>query len=215
METLSYLALLLGCAFGALLLFRQREPLVQRHKTVAHLYTLSSAFIATYAMLKLVTDASVPSSATLQLFFQNLSYFIALPLIASLLFATSIGRFWERNYWGRWMLFLFALFELTRRAGYGAEYSTWLSLAAVLALFASFAKQGLPSRVSVSGLISSLLIGLSLYFSGQMSALETLIKMDALHIQSFSAFIFSAGLIGLGYATGKFIAQTNQPTSEE
>lgn len=101
--------------------------------------SLSAAFLAASAVASiLLTGSSDQDQQTMLRMLNNLGYYAAIPLIASAMVADAIGQNWSKPAWGRWLLVLLALFELTRRAQYGLEYSQIMAvLVAASMLFAA------------------------------------------------------------------------------
>ncbi|SFG93734.1 hypothetical protein [Neptunomonas qingdaonensis] len=170
MDVIANLALILGCVFYAAQLFRQPKTLTDNNKTVVLLLLLSVVFIIAAAAGQLLINAQNPDSQTLQRLLSNMKDYLALPLISSLLLATSFNKFWSRVGWGRWVLVLIALFELARRAEVGEQYAIILagfSSAALLLAFIRYAQ----ANIRLPGLVGALLASLSIAVYGTLSLL--------------------------------------------
>lgn len=102
--------------------------------------SLAAAFIASSAAANLLLQQPGQDIQTLRRILDNLAYFAALPLIASALLAYAWQQDWSKAGWGRWLLALFALFELCRRSGIGAGYSQILALLCVTITLISLCK---------------------------------------------------------------------------
>ena len=111
--------------------------------------SLSATFLAASAVASiLLTGSSDQDQQTLLRMLNNLGYYAAVPLIASAMVADAIGQNWSKPAWGRWLLVLLALFELTRRAQYGLEYSQIMAvLVAASMLFAAIRFSNMLARL--------------------------------------------------------------------
>lgn len=112
--------------------------------------SLSAAFLASSAVASiLLTGSNDQDQQTLLRILNNLAYYAAVPLIASAMVADAIGQNWSKPAWGRWLLALLALFELTRRAQYGLEYNQIMAvLVATSMLFAATRFSNTLTRLS-------------------------------------------------------------------
>lgn len=101
--------------------------------------SLSGTFIAASALASLtLTGVADQDYQTLLRMLNNLAYYAAIPLIASAMVADALGQNWSKPGWGRWLLFLLALFEVTRRGEVGLEYTQiMIVLVAASLLFAA------------------------------------------------------------------------------
>lgn len=111
--------------------------------------SLSATFLAASAVASmLLTGSQDQDHQTLLRMLNNLAYYAAVPLIASAMVADAIGQNWSKPAWGRWLLVLLALFEVTRRGEAGLEYSQIMSvLVAASMLFAAVKLQSLMARL--------------------------------------------------------------------
>lgn len=119
------------------------------HYTSGFTISLSAAFLAASAMASiLLTGSADQDQQTLLRILNNLGYYAAVPLIASAMVADAIGQNWSKPAWGRWLLVLLALFELTRRAQYGLEYTQIMAvLVAASMLFSAIRFSGTLARL--------------------------------------------------------------------
>ena len=119
------------------------------HYTSGFVISLSSVFIAASAAGNLLLNGTLDQDQqTLLRMLNNLAYYAAIPLIGSALLADAIGQNWQKPTWGRWLLALLALFEVTRRAESGTEYSQIMAvLVAASMLFAALRYSRLPARI--------------------------------------------------------------------
>lgn len=170
---LSYGLLIAGCTLCAALLFRQPERLTDSNRSFALLIALSAGFIAASALGAMVLDAQSTDSQTMLRFLDNLKIYIALPLIASLILAAGFEYFFSRAAWGRWVLALFALFELLRRLGHGEVYTEVLLWSCVAALALGSVK--LVPTVRVPGLLAAALLAASLFATTHTALANTLL----------------------------------------
>ncbi len=200
MNTLSLFLSLAGCAACALLPYRQTSSLSERHKTLAFLLLLSACFIAAGSIAEWGLVAQTTDAETAKRLFSNLKHFIAIPLIGSVLLAASFNRFWTTAIWGRWVLALFALFELMRRTDLGQNYALWLGAAVMSALLISFARNN-AHNIRIPGLAAAILIGIS------TSILDSTSLAPALQNHFASEVILSIGLALVGLASARLIAQ--------
>ncbi len=199
MDVIANIALILSCVFYAAQLFRQPKTLTDNNKTVVLLLLLCVVFIITAAAGQLFINEQRPDSQTLQRLFSNIKDYLAIPLMASLLLATSLNKFWSRAGWGRWALVLIALFELGRRAEIGEQYAMILagfSSAALLLAFIRYSQAG----IRLMGLTGALLTSLSVAVYGTLSLLpeyQNSVLSDSL---------LAVALIVLGLATREVIS---------
>ncbi len=183
------LALLLGGAAVAALLYRQAQSLLQR--SLHYMFALGALSLALAALGRLILTRTGSEQQTLQLMLDNLAYYAGLPMIASVAIAHGWNKQWSRAAWGRWMLGLFALFELVRRSDTGALYSQGLALLTCLALLAGVLK-GYRGRPQLSALAGTLLLALGLLAFGP-APLATGYQNDALYRFALAGFITLCG----------------------
>lgn len=140
--------LLLAALSGAVLLFRRSEQLQEAPRSQLQVSSLSLVFVALAAMGQLLLTPTSQDIATLQRLLDNLALYAGLPLLATAALALAMGWYWSKAGWGRWLLALFALFELCRRMGLGEDYTLWLSAALTAALLVTaWRLQGLLPRL--------------------------------------------------------------------
>lgn len=199
MDVIANVALILGCVFYAAQLFRQPESLTDNNKTLVLLLLLSVIFILAAAAGQLLINQQNPDSQTLQRLLSNMKDYLAIPLIASLLLATSFNKFWSRAGWGRWVLVLIALFELGRRAEVGDQYAVILAGFTAVALLLAFARYS-QVGIRLVGLTGALLASLSVAVYGALSLLPE--YQNAV----FSDALLAISLVALGLATREVIS---------
>lgn len=156
--------LLLTALTGAVLLFRHSERLAEAAQSQLQVSSLSLVFITLAAMGQLLLTPAGPGQdvATLQRLLDNLALYAGLPLLATATLALAMGWYWSKAGWGRWLLALFALFELCRRMGLGEDYTLWLSVALAAALAgAAWRLRSLVSRAAVLLAAPLVLLGIS------------------------------------------------------
>ena len=112
----------------------------QKQETASFVISLSAAFLAAASLGELTLEATSQDLLTFQRMLDNLAFYAALPLLATALIAQAWQKDWSRAAWGRWLLALFALFELMRRAEQGDLYSQIVAVASVMLLLASLPK---------------------------------------------------------------------------
>lgn len=165
MQTLSSIALLLSSLFTSLWLLQQHKGLAGEAHHLVRVFAVSSLFLAAGALGNLLLSSEGIDQATLRLMLSNLALYAALPLIATALLAIGKGWYWSMAGWGRWLLGLIALFELTRRMEYGNVYTQLMLLLIVAAIgFGSFLAPQLKARAS--GLGAALLLLVMALFAG-------------------------------------------------
>nr|WP_067296948.1 hypothetical protein [Marinobacterium profundum] len=183
------LALLLGGGAVAALLYRQAQPLPQR--SLHYMFALAALSLALAALGRLVLTPSGSEQQTLQLMLDNLAYYAGLPMIASVAIAHGWNRQWSRAAWGRWMLGLFALFELVRRSDIGVLYSQGLALLTCLALLAGVLK-GFRGPTRLYALAGTLLLAFGLLAFGPAPLMAGL-QQDALYRFALAGCIILCG----------------------
>ncbi|MGB0467364.1 MAG: hypothetical protein ACPGF7_07550 [Pontibacterium sp.] len=126
--------------------------------TSGFVISLSGAFIAASAVSSIfLTGTTDQDYQTLLRMLNNLAYYAAIPLIGSAMLADSLGQNWQKPAWGRWLLALLALFEVTRRAESGLGYSQLMAaLVMAVMLFSALRYTQLQAR------LGSIVAGLSL-----------------------------------------------------
>lgn len=129
--------LLISALAFAVLLFRRSETLAAAPRSQLQVSSLGLVFVALAAMGQLLLISQSQDIATLQRLLDNLAVYAGLPLLVTATLALAMGWYWSKAGWGRWLLALFALFELCRRMGLGEEYTLWLGIAMTAALLAA------------------------------------------------------------------------------
>lgn len=157
---LGYSALLV-CA----LLLAGRSYRVAEQQTLSSMMVISlaAAFIAAASLMTLARPAATGDILVFQRILDNLAYYAGIPLLASAVVDLAWNKQWSRAAWGRWLLVLFALFELCRRSQVGEEYSQGMAIITALALCIASLKlygaiQRLSGVLSAATLASALLI---------------------------------------------------------
>lgn len=136
-ETLSLLILSVCASVSAVLIFQQADRSSGNSQNHLKMQSLAICFIALAPLAQLLLGGNI-NSDTLQRMLVNLSNYAGLPMLSSTLFALAFNKDWSRAAWGRWLLALFACFELFRRSGVGEVYSIVLfSLTAAAWLLAA------------------------------------------------------------------------------
>ncbi len=105
---------------------------------------LSSLFIALSAASQLLIGMQSEDLFTLRQMLENLAYFAGIPLIATAAVALSLEQTWSKPAWGRWLIGLFAFFELLRQMQYGAQYAQLIAAATAVALIYAAIRQQQP-----------------------------------------------------------------------
>ncbi|BBB27658.1 hypothetical protein [Amphritea japonica] len=122
-------ALLIGALFTAYQLQNSAQQLPDSPRTTLQAGALSALFIALSALAELLLNQASSDIETLQRMFANLAYYAALPLLASAMLVSTRNQHWQRAAWGRWLIGLFALFELLRRMEQGELYTQIIAVA--------------------------------------------------------------------------------------
>ncbi|MGB0733012.1 MAG: hypothetical protein ACPGPF_04580 [Pontibacterium sp.] len=98
-------------------------------------FGLSLIFIAIAQLGEWLLSGSLDQDiSTLNRMLQNLALFTGIPLISSTVFVAAFAWNPDKPAWGRWLLALLALFEVTRRAEAGTEYQAIMIALCALAL---------------------------------------------------------------------------------
>ncbi len=129
MLSLALGALLIGALFTALQLQKSAQQLPDAPRATLQAGALSALFIALSALAELLFNQAGSDIETLQRIFANLAYYAALPLLASVMLVSTRNQHWQRPAWGRWLIGLFALFELLRRMEHGELYTQIIAVA--------------------------------------------------------------------------------------
>ena len=166
---------LLVCAL--LLAGRSYKISEQKEHRACMVISLASAFIACSAVSSLLIQQPDQDMQTLKRMLQNLAFFAGIPFIASAFIDIAWGFNWSKPAWGRWLLALFALFEVTRRADFGAQYSQIMVALSAAALLISFLKSSSP-LVKALGIPASILFTLSLLVFSQGSITPHLLNAE-------------------------------------
>lgn len=153
--------LLLTALGSAIVMFRQTETTGPERRLLLQVSSLGLLFIAVAALGRLTLLSSSQDIATLQRMLDNLALYAALPLLASVILAQAWHWHWSRAGWGRWLLGLFALFELCRRMDMGEQYTLVMGAAVGLTLLLAASRlHGVYARLAAIG--SGLLIAVSI-----------------------------------------------------
>ena len=162
LSTISLLVLLCSALLLAGRSYRLGETL---QHTAAMVISLAAAFIASAAAVNVLITESNQDTDTLKRLLNNLAFYAAIPLISSALLDIAWKCDWSKAAWGRWLLVLFALFELCRRSEIGVLYSQIMAGLCVLTLLICIIRlTGFTTRIAILG--SALFLGAgSLAFS--------------------------------------------------
>ncbi|MFW1677215.1 hypothetical protein ACFVYJ_05470 [Pontibacter sp. JAM-7] len=118
----------------------------QRAHTASFVISLAAAFIAIASLGTLVVEARNQDLQTLQRILDNLAFYAALPLLGTALLSQAWQLDWSRAGWGRWLLALFALFELMRRSELGNLYSQIVTAATLGLIIVSLIRLQQPMQ---------------------------------------------------------------------
>ncbi|MBN3564209.1 hypothetical protein [Aliamphritea spongicola] len=136
--------LLLTLSGGYSAVWQHRQTADQETGINQQVLALSSLFIALSAAAQLLIGTQSEDLFTLRQMLENLAYFAGIPLIATAAVALSLGKTWTKPAWGRWLIGLFAFFELLRQMQYGAQYAQLIALTASAALLYAAVRQQQP-----------------------------------------------------------------------
>ncbi|GGK85231.1 hypothetical protein [Amphritea balenae] len=172
MISLAFGALLIGALMAAYQLQRSAEKLPDEPKSTLQAAALSSLFIGVSALAEILLNQGGADIQTLQRMLSNLAYYAALPLIASALLVAARNDHWTRPAWGRWLIGLFALFELLRRMEYGELYTqiVAVTVSGVMLLGALLIKQKLIQGIA---LLAAINMAMALVLFGPANLLPT------------------------------------------
>ena len=192
MTTIAFSVLLISALATAGWSYRGATQLSGDKQTTLQVLSLCSSFIALAALADLLLTDTGSDLTTLQRMLGNLAYYAAIPLIASTAVATGRKQHWSRPAWGRWLIALFALFELLRRMEYGAEYSQVMAALCVLAIALSALRFSSAAAKSL-GLIAASGFAIALLLFGPGSLLPELTN------SSYYALALAASIPIYGY----------------
>lgn len=165
--TFSQLIILASSLFLAGNSYRLSEKL---NNTALMVISLAAAFISCSAAAALLLSSADQDSITFRRMLDNLALYASIPLIASALLDLAHKFDWSKAAWGRWLLVLFALFELCRRSEVGTEYSQLMSLLCAAVVIYS----AIRFRSAAMGIIGSsagIILGTSLLIFSDISLL--------------------------------------------
>ncbi|MDY6891579.1 MAG: hypothetical protein SVU24_08285 [Pseudomonadota bacterium] len=134
------------------LLLRQSEDTPAAQSLLLKVSRLALLGVALAALSRLTLSDGGQDIATLRRMLDNLALYAALPLLASAMLGATLRWYWSKAGWGRWLLGLFALFELCRRMGLGEAYTLTLGGAIGLVLLgAALRLRGILPRLAAVG----------------------------------------------------------------
>ncbi|WP_428035176.1 hypothetical protein [Amphritea sp.] len=170
MFTLALVALIISSTVSALLLKRAAECLTDdQPKATLQAASLSLAFIGFAALADLLIALLVVSSdmdlQTFQRLLSNLAYYAAIPLLASAMLVSARNSHWSRPAWGRWLIGLFALFELLRRMEHGEIYTQVVAVAVSAVMLAAVFMTS-QKRLRNATLLAALNMAVALLLTG-------------------------------------------------
>jgi len=183
------LALLCSGLGIAVVIYRQSQSLAQR--SLHYMFALSALSLALAALGRLTLTSTGQDPQTLRLLLDNLAFFAGLPMIASVAIAHGWQRQWSRAAWGRWLLGLFALFELGRRSDIGLYYAQLLALLTCLALLAGVIK-GYSGKTRLYALTGTVSLATGLLLFGPAPLIGGY-QQDALYRFALAAFVVLCG----------------------
>ena len=129
--------LFLLAALGVALAAKAKANREDSHSSEYFVITLSALAAALSILGQLTLDAEGSDSGTLLRILNNLAIYAGAPMLVTAVVAIAKSYPISRPAWGRWLLGLFALFELCRRMGYGEGYTLILGGCCLAGLAAS------------------------------------------------------------------------------
>lgn len=166
--------------------------------TASMVISLSAAFIACAAVGNLLLQQTDQDIQTLQRILDNLAYYAAIPLIASALLDNAWKFEWSKAAWGRWLLVLFALFELCRRSDIGALYSQVMAALSVAVMLISVLRSDVSS-LRIAGCAAAASLASALFIYGPYSLIA-----DSIDPATYSVTLgVSLGLLSLAFTPKK------------
>lgn len=188
---------------SALFLAGRSYQVSEKHNSAAIMViSLAAAFITCSSAADLLITQTGQDSETLKRILANLAFYASIPLIASAALDQAYNFNWSKAAWGRWLLVLFALFELCRRSNTGMEYSQFMvSISSAVLIFSMIKLR--TSGGGILGLLGSTLYAVSLITFSPASL------MPAYQSISNYYFLFSAALILLALATKRMISSSS------
>ncbi|GGC00268.1 hypothetical protein GCM10011352_28050 [Marinobacterium zhoushanense] len=147
------LALLLSSGASAFWAWRQRQACTDE-RALLSAWALSALFILVAIPAQYLPADAGSDLGVLRRMALNLAVYISLPLMATAVYALGRRWFWAGAGWGRWLLALFAAFELSRQLGYGEEYLQALGAAMVAACAVGSVLLKQPLAVAATALLA-------------------------------------------------------------
>lgn len=120
--------LFLLAALGVALVSKANANREDAHSSEYFVISLSTLAAALAILGQLTLDAQGSDSGTLLRILNNLALYAGAPMLVTGVVAIAKNYPISRPAWGRWLLGLFALFELCRRMGYGEGYTLVLGV---------------------------------------------------------------------------------------
>ncbi|MBV1788905.1 hypothetical protein KQ940_12665 [Marinobacterium sp. D7] len=149
------LALLLSSGASALWAWRLRHT-GKDERALLNAWALSALFILLAVPAQYLPTDGTDLSA-LRRMALNLAVYISLPLMATAVYALGRRWFWSGAGWGRWLLALFAAFELSRQLGFADEYLKAMAAATVVACAAGSVLLKQPLAATATALLATAL----------------------------------------------------------
>ncbi len=153
MLTLAQLAFLIAASWTALIA-KAKVNKGDKGQSEYLVISLSALALAIATLAQLTLDPEGSDAGTLLRILNNLAIYAAAPMLVTAVGAIAKNYPISRPAWGRWLLGLFALFELCRRMGYGEEYTLVLGICCLAGLLAALV--WFKSRPIATPLLASL-----------------------------------------------------------
>lgn len=125
--------LLAASLLGSHWAFKAKKLNIVHHNSL-YVIALGLISVSLATLAKMTLDPLGADSGTLQRMLVNLAIYAAMPMILTAVLCIGLEKQISLAGWGRWLLALFALFELLRRMDQGAIYTQTLMLTEVAGL---------------------------------------------------------------------------------
>ncbi|WP_432471061.1 hypothetical protein [Amphritea sp. HPY] len=196
MTAITFSVLFLSTLVSAIWLQRSSKGLAEQPRATVQAAALSCLFIALAALTETLFSQSTNDMQTLHRMLGNLAYYAALPMLVSALLVSALQQHWSRPAWGRWLIGLFALFELLRRMEQGELYTQTIAVLACATMLFAAVKIRQPLLRGI-GVIATINMSLALLLFGPGTLVAELSNPSAYAVLLASAVPITAHVIRL------------------
>jgi len=196
MTAITFSVLFLSTLASAIWLQRNSKGLGEDSRATVQAAALSCLFIALAALTETLFSQSTNDLQTLHRMLGNLAYYAALPLLASAMLVSVLNKHWSRPAWGRWLIGLFALFELLRRMEQGEIYTQIVAVLTCAAMLFAAIKISQPLLRGI-GVIATINMSLALMLFGPGTLVTELSNPPAYAILLAAAVPITAHVLRL------------------